>query len=161
MPLVFSQSKFVKNRMGDDAMWRHLIFLKIIVNISNSTGPMEFILGTNIQHHVTTKSLSASGLKICWRSRVKVKSHKNERMVISRKVLHPHTSYQGTIQWTTSLLSLHIDVRSRSHLKVKGHRHGDVCVLWNLLVTIIFTEVSGWWLLTVRSDKRVHAVECV
>ena len=60
----------------------------------------------------------------------------NELMVISRKLLHSQTSYlvprYNTISdMTTSndISFLYLDLRSRSQLKVKGHRRGGVCVL--------------------------------
>ena len=76
-----------------------------------------------------------------WRS----KFTKNELMVklICRKLLHSQTSYlvprYNTISDTKWHLSLFdFDLRSRSRLKVKGHRRGGVCVLWMLLVSKYF-----------------------
>ena len=57
-------------------------------------------------------------------------------MVISRKLLHWQTLYlvprYNTISNDISFLDL--ELRSRSHVKVEGHRRGGVCVLWMLLV---------------------------
>ena len=38
---------------------------------------------------------------------------------------------------------LDLEVRSRSHVKVKGHRRGGVCVLWMLLV--LFVLIYALW----------------
>ena len=63
-----------------------------------------------------------------------------------------HTWYQGTIQLATSndISLFDLDLRSRSQLKVKGHRRGAVCVLWMLLVKILFTV----------SQDRYHLIPC-
>ena len=58
---------------------------------------------------------------------------KNESMVISRKILYSQTSYPKP-RHNTRFLDL--EVRSRSHVKVKGHRRGGVCVLRMLLVVL-------------------------
>ena len=55
---------------------------------------------------------------------------KNELMVICRKLLHSQTSYLVPRYNTSNDISLFdLDLRSRSQLKVKGHRRGGVCVL--------------------------------
>ena len=63
--------------------------------------------------------------------RLRSKVTKNELMVICRKLLHSQTSYlvprYNTISNDISFLDL--EVRSRSHIKVKGHRRGGVCGL--------------------------------
>ena len=65
-------------------------------------------------------------------------------MVTSRKLLYSQTQIPGSkVQYNkrhlmTQLNFFYLDLRSRSRLKVKGHRHGGVCVLWMLLVFLLF-----------------------
>ena len=54
------------------------------------------------------------------------------------KLLHSQTS--SLVPWYKTLSNskwhkrfFYLDLRSMSQVKVKGHRHGDVCVLWMLL----------------------------
>ena len=41
-----------------------------------------------------------------------------------------------------------LDLRSRSHIKVKGHRRGGVCVLWMLLVFYTSTKLCRGYIFT-------------
>ena len=58
---------------------------------------------------------------------------KNELMVISCKLLHSLISYlvfrYNTITTSNDISLFDLDLRTRSQLKVKGHRRGGVCVL--------------------------------
>ena len=66
---------------------------------------------------------------------MKINSHntKNEQVVKFRKVIHPQTSYlvprYNTIATSNDINFLDLGVMSRLHLKVKGYRHGRVCIL--------------------------------
>ena len=64
--------------------------------------------------------------------RQRSKVTKNELMVISHKLLHSQTYLvprYNTINTSNDISFFDLDLRSRSQLKVKGHRGGGVCVL--------------------------------
>ena len=63
------------------------------------------------------------------RSRSKIIEY--EQLVISCKLLHQQTSYKGSIHLSDikGHNFLGSNERSRSHVKVKGHRRRGVCVL--------------------------------
>ena len=67
-------------------------------------------------------------------------------MVISRKLLHSQTSYlvssrESTIQYAKSndISFLDLKIRSKSHVKIKYHIRGGVCVLW---IRLVFMSVA-------------------
>ena len=78
-----------------------------------------------------------------------------------------HAWYQGTIQWATSndISLFDLDLRSRSQLMVKGHRRGDVCVLWMLLLfffgwyiawfTQFFSKAVAWFTFRFLKDEFI------
>ena len=67
-------------------------------------------------------------------------------MVIPRKLLLSQTSYlvpRYNIATSNDISLFDLDLRSRSQLKVKGHRRGGVCVLWMFLVELVF--IHYWY----------------
>ena len=117
--------------------------LLTIVHISNSVEPTSFVLGANTQQyniHLVIEMKVTLTDDEGHRRRSKVT--KNDLMVTCRKLLHSQTSYLVPRYNTISDISLFdLDLRSRSHIKVKGHRRGGVCVLWMLLVSVYFITV--------------------
>ena len=83
-------------------------------------------------------------------------THTHTHIITDTKCTHTkvtHTSntiINNTIQFIAtsmdrSFLELELDLRSRSHLKVKNYRLGGVCVLWMLLVR--YLEVKKYIIL--------------
>ena len=72
--------------------------------------------------------------------------HKNELVIISRKLLHSQTLYLAprfNALTSNDIKFLDFDVRARSHVKVKDHRRGDICVLQMLLFLHLYEVVDG------------------
>ena len=119
-------------------LWRLKCSPNNLVYISNSIEPKHFILGTHIQQH-----------KVHLMIRLKVTFKVTGECQRSQKYTNGHISYThriisdtkvqyNTIQYATSkhISYFYLDARPRSHVKVKSHRRGGVCVLWMLLVCL-------------------------
>ena len=152
MPLIEFYLNLIKLRLVMTLLWRHLCFLKTIVNVSISIEPKNFILDTNLQKHNFKFDIqTASDLDRLWSSQVKVKGTKNEQMIISCKLytLSHHTRYQGTLQYATSKV-IQYDTISWPCRKVQitcqGQRLQTMgCrVLWILLVCLVFLFIVAY-----------------
>ena len=95
--------KFHKNRMGDDV---------IVISFRFSLNNCPYLKfywtykfrtwNTYTTTQLSSNDINESDLDGRWRSQAKVKGHKNELMVISRKLLHSQTSYLVPRHNTTS-----------------------------------------------------------